>query len=131
MREPREGVDVGILGTDAERRYEGEVTVSDVATWAEYGLGQPQRSWLRSWIEEARTEIDATIKAETRAVLAGTRTHRQALARVGVWAVGQIQQRIANGIEPANAPSTIAKKGSSVPLIDKGQLRSSIKSQVR
>jgi hypothetical protein len=44
--------------------------------------------------------------------------------------VGVIKQRIANGIAPPNSPYTIARKGSSKPLIDTGQLRNSITYQV-
>jgi hypothetical protein len=125
-------VDVGVIGQHAaEAHGAGEgITVAMVAEWAELGLGQPMRSWLRGWIEESGPEIEKRLAAETKAVLAGTRTREQALARVGVWAVGEIQKRIAAGIAPPNAESTIDKKGSSTPLIDKGQLRSSITSRV-
>ena len=122
---------VGIIGEDADKP-EGDkgVTVGDVAAWAEFGLGQPRRSWLRDWIDAADPEIRRRTSAEIAAVLAGTRTRDQALARLGVWAVGEIQKRIAAGIAPENAPSTIARKGSSTPLIDKGQFRGSITSKV-
>lgn len=123
-------VDVGILGQDGEAEESEGVTVAMVAAWAEYGLGQPERSWLRAWIDGAKVEIDRVLAAETRAVLTGKRTQAQALARVGVWAVGQIQARIAAGIDPPNAESTIARKGSSTPLIDTNQFRSSITSKV-
>lgn len=122
--------EVGILGEDGERPYgEGDITVALVAQWAEFGLGQPMRSWLRGWADEEAAEIEARISEETRAILEGTRTQRQALDRLGVWAVGRIQARIARGIDPPNAESTIARKGSSVPLIDTGQLRSSVTSR--
>jgi hypothetical protein len=41
-----------------------------------------------------------------------------------------MQQRIADRIDPPNAASTIKRKGSSVPLIDEGILRTSILGQV-
>ena len=126
----RGAVDVGVLGADAEKEESEGVTVGMVAEWAEYGLGQPMRSWLRAWIEENQREIDARIKTEAADVLRGKRSQEQALERLGVWAVGEIRKRIAAGIAPENAPSTIAQKGSSTPLIDKGQFRSSIASRV-
>jgi len=123
-------VEVGVIGTDAGRSEDGTVTVSDVATWAEFGLGQPQRSWLRGWIDANGDVLARLMRSEAAAVKAGTRTKREALARLGVVIAGSIQERIANGIAPENAPATIAKKGSSTPLIDKGQFRSSISSRV-
>ena len=123
-------VDVGVIGSEAGADKGDGITVAMVAEWAELGLGQPMRSWLRGWIDEAQGEIEQRISVETRAVLEGKRTQRVALARIGVWAAGQIRARIAAGIEPANADSTIERKGSSTPLIDTGQLRSSITSRV-
>lgn len=128
-----QAVEVGIIG-DKANWMEGSgffgVSVADVALWAEYGLGQPQRSWLRDWIEENQAALATNMRAEAAAIKAGTRTKDQALARLGLWIQGAIQERIANGIEPPNADSTIQRKGSSKPLIDTGQLRSSISHRV-
>lgn len=123
-------VEVGVIGVKSGEEESPGVTVADVATWAEYGLGQPQRSWLRDWIEENQAQVETAMRAESDAVLKGTRTKAQALARLGAWIAGAIQERIAAGIEPPNADSTIDRKGSSKPLIDKGQFRSSISSRV-
>lgn len=49
-----------------------------------------------------------------------------ALEIVGQIAVGKVQQYMTDLQSPANAPSTIAKKGSSNPLIDTGALRQSV-----
>ena len=106
------------------------MTVADVARWAEFGIGQPQRRWLGGWIDENRDALLERARIESRAVIAGDRTKPEALARLGLWIQGGIQQRIANGIEPPNAESTVERKGSSTPLIDKGQLRSSIANRV-
>lgn len=122
--------EVGVIGARAADSEGEGVTVADVATWAEYGLGQPERSWLRAWIDNHRPEVNARIKAEVTAVHRGTITRDQALARLGVWLAGQLQQNIANGIQPANAQSTIDRKGSSTPLVDKGQFRQSISSRI-
>lgn len=124
-------VDVGIIGDRAAEAYEdGDVTVAMVAEWAEFGLGQPQRSWLREWISENEREIERRIATEIRAyAIDGRGSQKIALERIAAWMVGSIRQRIARGIEPPNAQSTIDRKGSSKPLIDSGQLRSSIASR--
>lgn len=122
-------VDVGILGSDSRSDAEG-ITNALLAQWAEFGIGQPQRSWLRAFVDERQAEIEAVVKAETREILAGRRTQAQALRRLGVWLQGQIQARIAAGIQPPNAEETIRRKGSSTPLIDTGHLRASITHRV-
>ena len=126
-------VDVGVIGEKAaepEHDGEGGLTVAQVAEWIELGIGQPMRSWLRGWIEENQTEIDERIRIESRKVLTGAQPLDVGLARIGVWMVAGIQARIARGIEPANAQSTIDKKGSSKPVIDTGQVRQSMSSRV-
>lgn len=119
---------VGVQGQDAAKPHEsGEgITVGDVATWNELGLGVPERSFLRDWADQHKEEIKEDLRKVQRKVLEGKLTPEQGLQLLGVKYRGQIQTRIANGIPPANAESTIQRKGSSVPLIDTGQLRAAI-----
>lgn len=128
-------IDVGVLGSKAGAAKRGQraITVADVAEWAEFGIGQPQRSWLRGWIDAHEDLIQRQIAAEMQAVISARRTRSQAIKRLGVWIQGEIQLNIANHPAngfPPNAPSTIARKGSSTPLIDTGQLRASISHRI-
>lgn len=128
----RPHVRVGVLEAEGAKQHGADdLTVADVARWAEFGIGQPQRSWLRGTVAARRAQIEERMRIESRAVLEGKRTQEQALSRLGVFIVGLIQERIAAGIDPPNAQATIDRKGSSTPLIDTGQLRSSITSQYR
>jgi hypothetical protein len=123
--------EVGVIGPKASAQHAGgTLTVAEVAEIHEIGAGVPRRSWLVDWFEENRKEIERVMRALSRKALLGTITPKIATAQLGVWAVGEIQQRIANRIPPPLAESTIKRKGSSVPLIDKGQLRQSITSRV-
>lgn len=122
-------VDVGIMGDDASTEYVDGITTALVAEIHEQGWGVPKRSWLRGWIEENEDDIDRRMSAFTRQILTGKITPEVAAKRFGAWAVGEIQKRISQGISPPNAPSTVESKGSSMPLIDTGQLRSSITSR--
>lgn len=101
-------------------------TVLDIGTWAEFGIGQPERSWLRAWYDAANEKSKQDIRTMLKAVVAGKLDAASALNKLGARFAGQIQQRIADGIQPDNAESTILKKGSSTPLINTGQFRSSI-----
>ncbi len=122
---------VGILSKGAEAA-EGspDLTVADVATFNEFGLGVPERSFIRAWYDEQGAANRAKFRALSARVLRGELTQERMLEQLGLLFVGQIQQRITDGIAPENAESTKKQKGSSKPLIDTGQLRQSITYEV-
>lgn len=133
------GVSVGIHAKEGavahksppKEEHPRELTVVDVAAIQEFGLGVPERSWLRDWFEEASEENRETLRRLALLVLKGQKTAEQALELAGLKFVGDMQKRISQGIPPPNAPSTIAAKGSSTPLIDSGQMRQSLSHLVR
>ncbi len=109
----------------------GKLTVGDVATIHEYGLGNcPERSFIRSWADENQAKNRITIEKVMGAVVSGRLSVKQSLDAIGLRFVAEMQARIVAGIEPPLAESTIARKGSSTPLIDTGQLKSSIRHKV-
>lgn len=128
----RPSVTVGVHAAEGAGTYEdGRTTVLDVAVWNEFGTSKaPARSFLRAWYDGAKGEALRLQNALMRAVARGTLGRDDALNRLGLWAVGQIQDRMATSIPPPNAPSTVRRKGSSTTLIDTGQLRTSITHQV-
>lgn len=127
-------ITVGVLaGEGDEPKASGALTVLEAAIINEFGSENgdiPARPAIRGWFDSAQKEIHDRLFLETQAVIAGKRTKEQALQRVALWAVGEIQKRIADGVEPANADSTVRRKGSSTPLVNTGQFRSSIASRV-
>lgn len=118
--------EVGVIGDDAGAEHGADLTTADVALFHELGLGVPRRSWLADAITENEALIAQTLAEFDKRIVLGQIEERVALDQFGAWLVGLIQQRIANGISPPLADSTEARKGSSTPLIDTGQLRSSI-----
>lgn len=123
---------VGVMGKEGGKVHgQGKgATVAEIAAAHEFGLGVPERSWLRGWFDEHRTEIQEDLKKVSRAVILGRLTREQGLELLGVKYVGQIQARIATSLPPPNAEATIRKKGSSTTLIDSGQFRSAITSEL-
>lgn len=118
---------VGIQGVEAAApEGESQLTVAEVANRHEFGIGVPERSWLRAWFDERRGEIERDLSRVMRRVSEGRLTLDQGLNLLGQKYQAQIQERISNGIPPPNSDATIAAKGSSTPLIDTGQMRSSI-----
>lgn len=120
-------ITVGVHAKEGEAEHGEGTTLADVATWNEFGAGSvPERSFLRAWFDENKERIKGVIKTLLTQVVAGKITEDVALERLGLWMQADIQKRIANGIPPPNATSTVAAKGSSTPLINEGQLRSGI-----
>jgi hypothetical protein len=104
----------------------GGLSVAEIAELHEFGLGVPERSWLRDWFDSKESAINEDLRKVGRGILLGRFTREQGLEILGVKYVGEIQARIATNIPPALADSTIKRKGSSVALIDTGQFRSAI-----
>ncbi len=126
---PKRVITVGIHAADGKEPHKnghGE-TLADIAAIHEFGApGIPQRSFLRAWFDENQQKTKEATKRMAQSVLQGKRTRNQAIELLAQTFVAQIQRRIAQGIQPPNSPVTIALKGSSTPLIDTGQLRTSI-----
>lgn len=120
-------VAVGIFEADGGQPHGDGVTVADVAAWNEFGTDTiPERSFLRAWFDENIARAQEALHRLMVRVVEGKLTKEQALEQFGLWVQGEVQKRIAQGIPPPNAQSTIDAKGSSKPLIDTGQLRSSV-----
>ena len=119
---------VGILAGDAQAEGAAPgVTVLDIATWNEFGTSRiPARSFIRAWYDEQLAKNRQSFRVLFRKVIAGEMDRGQMWELLGSRFVGEIQKRIVAHIAPPNAASTIAQKGSSTPLINTGQLRSSI-----
>jgi hypothetical protein len=121
---------VGITAkTGAVQKEDGVTgtTVVMVAEWQEFGTKTiPARSFIRAWFDENEPECKVLLASALRAVARGAISKQDAMDRLGAKFAGGMQARISNGIPPPLADSTDKRKGSRVPLIDTGQLRSSI-----
>lgn len=125
-------VTVGVHAAEAGSSHGEGLTVGDIATFHEFGTQTvPQRSFVRSWYDERQAFIADTLRTQLQAVIAGKRPIEQAAERIALAFEGDVKRRIAQNIPPPLAPATIARKGSSVALIDTGQLRNAIRGQVK
>lgn len=123
----RPTIDVGVLDADEPKEQDPALTVLEVATWMEFGTDKvPPRSFIRAWFDENEERARQAVAVMLTAVVMGKYTKTRALHLLGQKFVGEIQKRISAGIPPENADSTVRQKRSSTPLIDTGQLRSSI-----
>lgn len=123
-----EFVTVGIH-EEAGQHSEAGISNAQLGAVQEFGTDNghiPPRPWLTPGVESGNKEYlkiitDAAEKQEPLS---------DALAKVAVVAEAKVKIYMTNLKTPPNAASTIKKKGSSNPLIDTGELRSSVTSKV-
>ena len=137
-------VKVGILKDKNDRKeYEdkdgnllvstdGNLTVALVGAFMEYGTrkGIPRRSFLRDPIIGGIDKINKIASRELKKALKGEIDADKVLDVVGEYAMGLSKLSFRKNDWKPNKASTIKAKGSSVPLIDTGQLRQSIHFEV-
>lgn len=116
-----------------------EPTNIQVAMWNEFGLGVPERSFLRStWelysdsyrkflVDGLAKELFEATKRKRKLTMYTSSTLKKLAGRMEF----DVKRRIRERIAPPNAPATIQRKGSDVPLVDTGQLRRAIVGIVR
>lgn len=110
----------------------------DKAIWNEFGTrgGRsgggwggpiPERPFMRNAMRNNQVRYVSIMKSLAKRMLEGGGGNVQdMLAKLGALAAGDIQAEITSLQSPPNSPVTIAKKGSSNPLIDTGEMRASV-----
>ncbi len=132
-------VDIGIFG---EKDSEQVI----IAATNEFGTDRagkshnikiPQRSFLRSTLDEEKDETRDQVDAAKVKVVTGRLDKKTFLKRLGLWFEGKVKAKILAGGSPfvANAPSTAQAKRDRgrdwpQPLNDLGRLRQSVVSRV-
>lgn len=119
-------VTVGIH-EDANDPPEGEITMATLGAVHEFGTDTvPARPWLQNGFESGLKDYEDILAEGVNETLTKGADIKASLNQVGVFAVGMVQAFITELKTPANKPKTIARKGSSNPLIDSGAMRSSV-----
>lgn len=121
-------IEVGILSGSGTPTAGGEDILS-IAFTHEFGFSArniPERSFMRAGFDENVDEIQRTAETLLDGVLQGRTTGKAMLEALGGVVVSMIQNYLTDLSTPPLSARTIEQKGSSNPLIDTGQLRSSI-----
>lgn len=129
-------VKVGVLGDSASRT--GDTTINNVELGVIHELGSvtkniPPRSFLRMPLQAKSDQLTKFIGSKKSMDMILKGNVNGALAMLGAYAESWIQSAFASrgfGQWKPNSPITIARKGSSAPLIDTGELRRSVSSEV-
>jgi len=123
-KEMNASVRVGVL---ENATYPDGTPVAMVAFWNEYGTRtSPVRAFFRTTVSENKKNWVLSVQN----LMKIHNDPKQVMGLIGVHMQEQIVQSINTWSDPPNAPYTIAKKGSSKPLIETGVLMGSIKSEV-
>ena len=111
------------IGYFADQKYADGTDLAMVAAVNEFGsaeAGVPERPFMR----RANVGLDGVLRPLVRQAMrsnlgaVGVRDAK----KIGLVVKGRIQKSIRDLDSPPNAPSTIARKGSSSPLIDEGTM---------
>lgn len=127
-------VRVGVLaskGGDQAHEEGSPITLIELAAIHELGspaAGIPARSSIRKTFDLRKDALARAVAKLARAVVDGRMEYEQALNVLGSWGVQQVKARITSGagVPPPLQPATIARKGSSRPLVDTGRLLNAI-----
>jgi hypothetical protein len=81
----------------------------------------------RAWSRYKKQVIDLMTKEYNKILKSkGSKKAKKALREVGAFFEGKVKETITNGGFMALKPATIERKGSSKPLIDKGEMRAAV-----
>lgn len=125
-------VKVGVLES-AGMTEDGKATLATVALANEFGTENghiPERSFIRKTLRERKADIAKRKRDAVKRIIDGKSEPARELGLLGQYVASQIRATIRTSVPPPNAPSTIARKGSSRTLIDTGRLLNGVSYEV-
>lgn|ERR1700690_2287246 len=114
-----------LVGVDSRPHEPSGKPTDEIALIHEYGLGVPQRSFLRAWVDENLNNIELKIQQETATYLFGEQSWTKAQERIGEFCVNGVRARMKREIPPPLAHETIRRKEGPfphIPLLDTMQM---------
>ena len=125
-----QGPEAGAIEHDADDLT--NVELGAIHEFGAPGAGIPERSFIRSTFDaKIKQWIGQLEKVGKTIYSTGTGDPKRALGILGEKAVSDMRNTINRGIDPPLKPATVARKGSSKPLIDSGQLKNAITWKIR
>lgn len=121
---------MGIQEEDAKRPHSMAkgLTIGDLATMHEYGIGVPRRSWLNDWMTaNTKRMADDALKA-MQSIITRKESRKAVLEKIGREWTGDMRDNILRGgVRPGLAMATIKRKGHAIPLLETGDIMNNIK----
>lgn len=117
--------------TKGGRKKEAGHSMAQIAAENEFGTSRiPARPFMSTSFDENRARINKAVQGEYGKIVDGTSSVRRSLSLIGLFMADLVQKKIRDIHYPPNSPKTIARKGSSKPLIDFGQMVQSVRHKV-
>lgn len=110
--------------------YPDGTPVAQVAAQNEFGIGVPERSFMRSTLKENREKYIKDTQKAVKDEIQGKKELEKSLKQIGSKAASAVQNKITAIKTPPNSEATIKAKGSSNPLIKSEHMRSSVTYEV-
>jgi len=111
--------------------YPDGTRVVDVAVSHEFGIGVPERSFLRSTVSENRKKYVKMLSNGLAKVRQGKLTVDQMLKVIGIEASVDVKQKITDIDTPPNSQKTEDRKGFNNPLIETGHMQRQVTYEVK
>lgn len=105
--------------------------LGDIAHKNEYGIGVPERSFMRVTIERNQNEYLRLNENLLSEIYQGNLSVNSSMKKVGDEVKENMKSAIVEFDTPRNAPATIQKKGFDAPLIHTGLMLREINSKVK
>lgn len=115
-------IEAGLLSSDSQ--------IAEYGYYNEFGVPKrniPERSFIRSTFDENRDKYERAVERAMRNAQTKGTPLRGAFLQLGTTMVNDIKRKITKLRTPINKASTVARKGSSNPLIDTGAMRNAIR----
>lgn len=105
--------------------------LGDIAEKNEFGIGVPERSFMRRTIERNQDEYQDLTQHKLSDIYQGNLSVNSALKKIGAEVKENMKSAIVEFDTPRNAPATIQKKGFDAPLIHTGRMLKEIDYKVK
>lgn len=113
-------------GSNIEKAVWNEFGTRGGASGGGWGGPIPERPFMRNSVRANRGKYRDAMKTSAAKILRGETALSIVMNKLGILAQGDIQSEITALSSPPNSPVTIARKGSSNPLIDTGAMRAAV-----
>lgn len=118
------------VGVPDTAREDGKLN-DEIGMVHEFGLGHvPQRSFIRAWVDQNYGAIEEELTSAATTSVKGGKSWNAAMRDFATYCVRGIRAHIRTNIPPPLQAKTVARKGSSVALIETQQLINSVTSEI-
>lgn len=107
-------------------------SILEVAIWNNFGTETtPRRAFMELAAKNMQPKFKEMMKKAVKRINSGEITLKQVLKQAAQMGEAEVRKAIMEGDWPGNSPETVAEKQSETPLMDSGDMRKYVTSDVR